>query len=99
MSCGVGHRHGSDPWLLWCTLVATAPIGPLAWEPPYTTTVTLKTKKEEYKHIGGVSVVAQQVRNPVSIHEDTGSFPGLAQWVKNQLKRSSRRGAVVNESD
>ena len=37
VSCGVGHRRGSDPVLLWLwsRLVATAPIGPLGWEPPY----------------------------------------------------------------
>ena len=37
MSCGVGHRCGLDPTLLWlwCRPVATAPIRPLAWEPPY----------------------------------------------------------------
>ena len=37
MSCGVGCRRGSDPALLWLwrRLVATAPIRPLAWEPPY----------------------------------------------------------------
>ena len=31
------HRCGSDPELLWLwhRLVATAPIQPLAWEPPY----------------------------------------------------------------
>ena len=36
MHCGVGCRHGSDPALLWLwrRLVATAPIRPLAWEPP-----------------------------------------------------------------
>ena len=36
VSCGVGCRCGSDPTLLWLwrRLVATAPIGPLAWEPP-----------------------------------------------------------------
>ena len=31
----------------------------------------------------GVPIVAQQVKNPSSIHEDEGSIPGLAQWVKN----------------
>ena len=37
MSCGVGCTRGSDPMLLWLwhRPVATAPIGPLAWEPPY----------------------------------------------------------------
>ena len=37
LSCGVGRRHGSDPKLLWLwyRLAATAPIRPLAWEPPY----------------------------------------------------------------
>ena len=26
--------------------------------------------------------MAQQVKNPTSNHEDTGSIPGLTQWVK-----------------
>ena len=34
MSCGVGHRQGSDPVLLWlwCRPAAEAPIQPLALE-------------------------------------------------------------------
>ena len=49
VSCGAGHRLGSDPaWLwLWCRPVATAPIGPLAWEPPYAVGVALKSKKKK----------------------------------------------------
>ena len=37
MGYGVGHRRSLDPELLWlwCRPVATAPIQPLAWEPPY----------------------------------------------------------------
>ena len=31
----------------------------------------------------GIPIVAQQVKNPISIHEDTGLIPGLAQWVKD----------------
>ena len=31
----------------------------------------------------GVSVVAQQVTNPTSSYEHSGSIPGLTQWVKD----------------
>ena len=44
MSYGVGRRRGLDAVLLWLwrRLAATAPIGPLAWEPPYAEGVALK---------------------------------------------------------
>ena len=49
MSCGVACRHGSDPelLLLWCRPAAVAPIGPLAWEPPYAAGSDLKDKKKK----------------------------------------------------
>ena len=54
MSCDVGCRHGSELallWLwLWCRPVAIAPIGPLAWEPPYAAGAALeKAKKDKRK--------------------------------------------------
>ena len=49
MSCGVGRRQGSDPaWLwLWRWPAAVAPIGPLAWEPPFGTKKQKKKKKSK----------------------------------------------------
>ena len=55
MSCGVGCRRGSDPALLrlWHRPVATAPIQPLAWKPPYAAgaaqAMAKKKKKEKKK--------------------------------------------------
>ena len=34
---------------LWCRPVAIAPIGPLAWEPPYAAGVALKKDKRQKK--------------------------------------------------
>ena len=53
MSCGVGRRRGLDPAVLWLwrRLVATAPMRPLAWEPPYAAgtaqEMAKKTKKKK----------------------------------------------------
>ena len=46
MSCGVGHRRGSDPEFLWLCHrpAAAAPIQPLAQEFPYATDAALKKK-------------------------------------------------------
>ena len=51
---------------LWHRLAATAPIGPLAWEPPYVVGAALKKKKDKKiiiknKNVGH-SPVAQGVK-------------------------------------
>ena len=57
MSCGVGHRCGSDLVLLWlwCRPAVAAPIGPLARELPYATGAALKSKKRRKPAIDNVS--------------------------------------------
>ena len=81
MSCGVGRRHSSDPKLLWLWRrpAATAPIRPLAWEPPYAVSVVQKKKKEKKRN----SHYGSAVKNLTSIHENMSLTPGLAQWVKD----------------
>ena len=51
MSCGVDRRRGSDPALLWLWRrpAATAPIGPLAWEPPYAAGAAQEMAKKDRK--------------------------------------------------
>ena len=51
MSYGVGHRCSVDPTLLWlwCRLMATALIGPLAWEHPYDVGAALKRQNNNKK--------------------------------------------------
>ena len=55
MSCGVGCRRGSDPMLLWLWRrpVDTAPIGPLAWEPPNAAGAALEMAKKKKKKKDG----------------------------------------------
>ena len=82
MSCDVGRRHGLDLALLWLWSrpAATAPISPLAWEPPYAAGAALeKTKRLRIKssHHGLMEL------NTTSNHEVAGSIPGLTQWVKD----------------
>ena len=62
---------------LWRTPVATAPIGPLAWEPPYAARSALEKAER------GVPFVVQWLTNPTRNHEVAGSVPALAQWVND----------------
>ena len=47
MNCGVGHKCGSDPVLLWLWCRLATPIQLLAWEVPYTANAALKRKKKK----------------------------------------------------
>ena len=53
VSCGIGCRRGSDPTLLWLwrRLAAIAPIGPLAWEPPYAAGAAQEMAKRKKKNL------------------------------------------------
>ena len=57
------------------------------WESQATTgTLQLQeTESWEPIKITGVPVVAQRLTNPSSIHEDSDSIPGLAQWINLHL--------------
>ena len=63
MSCGVGYRRSSDLMLLWlwCRPAPVAPIGPLAWEPPYAMGAALKGQKIKKKW--KITSVDKNIRN------------------------------------
>ena len=66
MSCGVGSRHGSDPLLLRLRLTDLAPIGPLAWEPPYASKKREKNKNKNKKNVK-LQLIADLVHSIESI--------------------------------
>ena len=76
VSCGIGHRCGSDQALLWLwrRLVATSLIIPLAWELPYAMGAVLKrqkrTKKKEEVKFGFGNLDKKDPQN----HIDSGSW-------------------------
>ena len=70
MSCGVGHRRSLDPALLWLWRrpAATAPIRPLAWEPPYAVGVALEKAKRQ-KQTNNVSEENMKWYSNFVVHE------------------------------
>ena len=72
VSWGIGHRCGSDLALLWLwhRPAATAPIGPLTWEPPYAVGATLKRQRKKKK----IKIMKGQLAPP-HMKADTGPKP------------------------
>ena len=76
---GVGHRHGSGlTWLwLWHRPEAPAPLGPLAWEPPYAAGVALKDKK---------TTTTKELSNEIGwVINAQNAFPAHS-YLKNMLE-------------
>ena len=71
MSCGVGLRCSLDLALLWQRPATTAPIGPLAWEPPYAVGVAPPQKKKKESDCSSSGH-----------YRGMGSIPGPVKWVK-----------------
>ena len=95
MSWGIGLRRGSDLALLWLwrRLVATAPIQPLAWEPPYaagaaqeiaTTTTTTTTKDK----------IQKDKKNLKFSNIESIGVPVVAQWLTNPTRNHEVAGSV-----
>ena len=85
MSCGVGHRRGSDLALLWlwCRLAVTAPIRPLAWilhmpqgQPKKTKKTTEVCPGFDYKNY---------TRNPINWFKDCRLKPTQPRSRVNKL--------------
>ena len=67
VSCGVGHRRGLVPALLWCRPAAAAPVRPLPWEPPYATGGTLKRKGKKKKGLIDELNLVEETNTPAII--------------------------------
>ena len=68
-------------WFHFTTIYCTIRVR-TQWLPVPLPLVSNSCKKQS---LAGVSIVAQEVRNPTSIHEDMGSIPVLDQRVKDPL--------------
>ena len=86
VSCGIGCRRGSDLALLrlWHRPAVTAPIRPLAWEPPYAAGAALtrqKTKKrKEKKRKENYKTLMNKIKEELNKRKNIS-----CSWVGNSL--------------
>ena len=96
MSYGVGHRRGSDPELLWLwpRLAATAPIRPLAWEPPYAAEaaqeIAKKTKKNKNKNYSSMFLMKIEKSSTKTF----SGVPVVVQWLTNLTTNHEVAGSI-----
>ena len=72
-----GHRGGS------CCLGAQSTQPRWSRDPQHFSGIIAPRSTDFNFQDGGLSVGAQHVKNPRSIHEDAGLIPGPSQWVKD----------------
>ena len=95
-SCGIGCRRGSDPKLLWLwhRPAATAPIRPLAWEPPYAAgAAPEKAKRPKKSLMEALTAVSKnrklrkQQQGPLIFHKRANTVP----WEGTAFSTSGAR--------
>ena len=102
MSCGVGCRCGSDPVLLWLwrRLVDTAPIRPLAWEPPSAAGAALekapKKKKKRQKTIP-FKIAPQKIKYPgISLTKEVKDvYAENCKTLIKEIKEDSKKRKAI----
>ena len=97
MSCDVGRRLSLDPELLrlWYRLAATAPIGPLAWEPSYSADAPLKRQKEKCTNSNLSTRHLDGENHGKYLHlKDKWGVPVMVQWLTNPTRNHEVAGSV-----
>ena len=83
MRCGVGHRRGSDPVLLWLwhRPEATNLIRSLAWKPPYAVGAAQEKTKKKKKELNSfrTSWMSELLKSI------TSEFPGGAAGLGSSI--------------
>ena len=99
VSCGGGHRCGSNPVWLWCRPAAIAPIGPLAWEPLYAAGAFLEKEKKNGHYLMVWSLVWSLIQEEditiINIHTPNIGEPRYLQQILTDRKGEIDGNTIV----
>ena len=86
VGCGVGHRCGLDPTLLWlwCRPAAVALIWPPAWEPPCALGAALKKDKRQKTKKKNQTITFRMAKQRCSTIQHRELYPGS--WYRTGWK-------------